>query len=207
MKQHLNQFLKLKKLIEKTPDKRLAAEGWKKEWKILIATILSAQNRDDRTIPVAEKLFKKYSTPKKLGSASLKNIEKEIKSMNYYKTKARNIKKTSGMIAKKGIPETVEELVGFPGVGRKTANVFLAEARGGAAIGVDTHVARLSRKFGWTKNLTPEKIEKDLEKLFPKKYWNSINYVLVKFGRTFGRSRKNEDNLIKEIKVATEKHL
>jgi len=196
----IRQLNKLKKLVDSQAGVgRLAAEGWKEEWKCLVATMLSAQTKDTTTIVVSEKLFKKYSSPKKLGAAKVSEIEKSIRSVNYYKTKAKHIKETAKMISKNGLPGTVEELVKFPGVGRKTANVFLAEARGVGAIGVDTHVSRLSQKLGWTKNKTPEKIEKDLENLFPKKYWNSVNYILVRFGQTFGRSRKKEDTLLEEI--------
>ncbi len=196
----IKQLNKLKKLVDKKKGVvRLAAEGWNEEWKCLIATMLSAQTKDTTTIVVSKKLFKKYSTTKKLGLAKVSEIEKLIHSVNYHKTKAKHVKETAKMISENGLPSSVEELIKLPGVGRKTANVFLAEARGLGAIGVDTHVSRLSQKLGWTKNKTPEKIEKDLEKLFPKKYWNSINYILVRFGQTFGRSRKKENELLEEM--------
>ncbi len=194
------QLKKLEKLVNKEEDVgRLAAEGWDEDWKCLIAIMLSAQTRDNMTIPVCNLLFTIYETPEKLAKANILEIEKYIKQVNYHKTKARNIKQTAKLISEKGIPLTVEKLIEFPGVGRKTANVFLAEAHGKDTIGVDTHVARLSQKLDWTKNETPEKIEKDLENLFPKEYWNSLNHILVRFGQTFGRSRKREDELLKEI--------
>jgi endonuclease-3 len=196
----VKQLMKLKKLVDGTEDVgRLAAEGWDEDWKCLIATMLSAQTKDTTTVIVSENLFKKFNSPKKLSLAKISEIEKIIRSVNYHKTKAKHVKETAKMISEKGIPLTVEKLIEFPGVGRKTANVFLAEAHGGQNIGVDTHVARLSQKLGWTKNNAPEKIEKDLENLFQKKYWNSINYILVRFGQTFGKSRKKEDELLKEI--------
>ena len=179
---------------------RLAAE-WEEPWKVLIAVILSAQNRDTRTIEVCENfLFKKYDTPAKLGKAPLKSIEKIIHSINYYKTKARHIKATAKIISEEEIGQSVEELIRLPGVGRKTANVYLVEVHKAAAIGVDTHVGRISRKLGWTKNIAPNKVEKDLENLFPRKYWNSINYILVRFGQTIGRNRKKEDEIIDNLK-------
>jgi endonuclease-3 len=88
----------------------------------------------------------------------------------------------------------------LPGVGRKVANVYLAEAHNAPAIGIDTHVARISKKLGWTKHKEQKKIENDLEKLFPKRYWNSINYIVVSFGQTFGRSRKKEDELLRKLR-------
>ena len=178
---------------------RLAAE-WEDPWKVLIATILSAQNRDTRTIYICENyLFKKYPTPEKLGRARLDSIEKIIRSINYYKTKARHIKETAKIISKEGIPNKVEDLIKLPGVGRKTANVYLVHVKRAAAIGVDTHVGRISRKLYWTKEKDPHKVEKDLMKLFPNKYWNSINYILVRFGQTFGRSSRKEDEVLKEL--------
>jgi endonuclease-3 len=179
---------------------RLAAE-WEEPWKVLVATILSAQNRDTRTIDICENfLFKRYNTPAKLGKAPLKSIEKIIHSINYYKTKARHIKETAKIISNEGIGRSVEELIRLPGVGRKTANVYLVHVHKEAAIGVDTHVGRVSRKLGWTTNTNPHKVEKDLEKLFPKKYWNSINYIVVRFGQTIGRSREREDEVLERLK-------
>ncbi|VVB80395.1 Endonuclease III [uncultured archaeon] len=193
----------LRKLISKNSEKpRLAAEGWDENWKTLIAIILSAQTRDSKTIPVAEKLFDKYNSPEKLGKAPLKEIEESIRSLNYYKTKSKNIKATAEIIGKKGVPVEFEKLIELPGVGRKTANVFLVEEKNAPAIGVDTHVSRLAIKLNWTNKKFEDKfgIEKDLERLFPKKYWNSINYILVTFGQTFGRSKKIEDEIIEKIR-------
>lgn len=199
----INQLKELKRLISKHPEKpRLAAEGWKEEWQTLIAIMLSAQTRDTKTIEVSNKLFKKYKTPEKIGKASLSSIENQIHSINYYKTKAKHIKETAQILSKIKMPETLEELIKLPGVGRKTANVFLVEARNAPAIGVDTHVSRLAIKLNWTNKKFEDKfgIEKDLEKLFQKKYWNSINYILVTFGQTYGRSRKEEDEIFEKIK-------
>ncbi len=152
------------------------------------------------TIKVCNELFKKYDVPEKLAKISLRQIEKDIGSINYYKTKAKRIKETARMISEVGLGDSVEELIKFPGVGRKTANVYLVEVKKAAAIGVDTHVGRISRKMGWTKNTNPVKVEKDLEKLFPKKYWNSINWILVRFGQTIGRSRVKEDKVLETLK-------
>lgn len=198
----LKQLKELKKLISKKEKPRLAADGWKEDWQTLIAIMLSAQTRDSVTIEICSNLFKKYNTPKKLSSANIKEIEKEIKSVNYHKTKARHIKETAKILSKIKIPKTIEELVKLPGVGRKTANVFLAETQNAPAVGVDTHVARISIKLNWTDKKFKDRfgIEKDLENLFPKKYWGSINYILVTFGQTYGRSRREEDEILEEIK-------
>jgi len=195
----IKQLKALEKLAPR--DMRLAAEwSLKQKWKILIATILSAQTKDETTISVCKILFKKFTSLKKLGNARLSSIEKIIRPINYYKTKARNIKKTARVLSGKKIPSDIEKLLELPGVGRKVANVYLAVAENKNVIGVDTHVARLSRKLWWTKNTNPHKVEKDLEKLFLKRYYRDINYILVRFGRRFGRSRRGEDEIIQRLK-------
>lgn len=181
---------------------RLAAEWPKhKPWQVLISTILSAQTKDETTIAISEILYKKYPSLNKLANAKLSSIEKIIRPVNYYKTKAKHLKKTAKIIEKdfKGkMPKSLEELLTLPGVGRKVGNVYLAEAHKMNVIGVDTHVGRISQKLGWTKNKHPYKIEKDLELLFPKKYWRSINYICVRFGRS--HTRRKEDEIFKKIK-------
>jgi endonuclease-3 len=183
----VEQLKEIEKLVgEFGEEPRLAAEGWSENWKTLIAIILSAQTRDTKTVAVCEELFEKYSEVGDLAEAPSGEIEGMIGSVNFYKTKARNIKEAARMISEGGIGESVEELIRLPGVGRKTANVYLVEVKKAAAIGVDTHVGRISRKMGWTENKDPHKVEKDLEGLFPRRYWNSINWILVRFGQTVG---------------------
>jgi endonuclease-3 len=184
----------LKKLSKYNKTDRLAAEGWNKDWKTLIATLMSAQTRDSVTIPVAKKLFQKYSTITVLSKAKVSDVEKTIKSLNYCKTKAKNVVACAKSLVKnyKGkVPKDIDKLVTLPGVGRKTANVFLAVKKE-PAIGVDTHVAQTAIKLGWTKNKNPHKIEEDLKRLFPKKYWVDINYIVVRFGQSYGRKEKNK---------------
>ncbi len=201
----MRQLKALGKLTEGR-DIRLAAE-WDEPWQVLIATILSAQTRDVRTIKICDVLFRKYDSIEKLARARLSSIEKVIRSINYYKTKARHIRETAKIVSRGGrgsvvggrIGESVEELMRLPGVGRKVANVYLVQVHNAAAIGVDTHVARISQKLGWSKNKDPHKIEKDLMELFPRKYWNSINYIVVRFGQTFGRGGKVEDGILKDL--------
>jgi len=194
----VSQLKALRRLV-RGKEPKLAAEQPSK-WKILISTILASQSRDVLTNRISALLYKQFRTPKALSYASLTKIKKIIRPINYYKTKARHIKETAKLISK-GIPKTREELMELPGVGRKVANVYLAESQGAPTIGIDTHLFRISQKLGWTKNHTQEKIEKDLERLFPKKYWNSINYIVVSFGQLYGNSRKKEDILLKKIKA------
>ncbi|MFA5061075.1 MAG: endonuclease III [Candidatus Pacearchaeota archaeon] len=200
----VNQLKSLKKYIF-DKEMRLAAE-WNEDWKILIATILSAQTRDEKTIEICEILFKKYPSLNSFSKAKLKGIQKIIRPINYYKTKSKHILETAKIINKKGIPKDLERLLKLPGVGRKVANVYLAEAQKADAIGVDTHVGRISRKFGWTKNTNPHKVEKDLERLFPKKHWRSINYIVVRFGRSYWSKGKKEkeDEILKKIRILSQ---
>ena len=180
---------------------RLAAESWNSQFQTLISIILSARTRDETTIKISKNLFKKYPTPKKLSDANLKDIERIINPVNFYKNKSKNILNCAKILVKEynsKVPESIEKLIKLPGVGRKTANVFLAE-KGQNAIGVDTHVSYISQKLGWTRNQKPEKIEKDLEALFPKKDWNKINQTLVRFGKTY-TSRQEKDKILEGIK-------
>lgn len=198
-KRAIKQLKQIGKLIK--GEMPLAAD-WDDEWKCLISTILSAQTRDETTIKISKILYKKYSTLRKLSGARLGDVKKIIRPINFYKTKSKNIIGTARILVEeyKGkIPHDIDKLLKLPGVGRKTANVFLA-VQGHDAVGVDTHVAYLSQVLGWTQNKDKHKIEKDLEKLFPKKYWISINYVLVRFGRTY-KTRKKRVERLKEMKI------
>ena len=173
---------------------RLAAEGWNSKWKTLISTLLSARTRDETTIKISRNLYKKYPNAKSLAKANIGYVKKIIKPINFYKTKSRKIIECSRIISEKyngNIPNDFDKLIKLPGVGRKTANVFLAE-QGMQTIGVDTHTAHISRALGWTRNNNPHKIENDLKKLFPKSKWRSINYILVGFGRKYRGKMRGE---------------
>jgi endonuclease-3 len=194
----IKQFRELSKNVK---NMRLAAEDWRNDYEILISTILSARTRDEMTIPVAEILFNKYPNPKKLARADIKDVKKIIKPVNFYKNKSKNIINCAKMLVEKYdsvIPHDFNQLLKLSGVGRKTANVFLAE-HGKHALPVDTHVFYISRKLGWAKDKNPHKVEMELKNLFPKKYWNKINAALVRFGKTH-TSRKEKDKILAEIK-------
>jgi endonuclease III len=201
-KEEVKKRLKQLKFFRKnTKEMRLAAEEWDEEWKTLIAIMMSAQSRDEVTIKIATELFQKFSSLKKLSKANYLEVLKILKSLNYNKTKSKHIINCSKKIIEEycgRVPHEFEALVSLPGVGRKTANVFLSEL-GQPTIGVDTHITYISRKMGWTKAKTQKKIEDDLKKLFPKKYWGSLNATIVSFGRS-NRSKKKKDVLINEAK-------
>ncbi len=199
---NLEILLKQLKLLHKhSTIMPLAAENWKTPWQTLIAIILSARTRDETTIKVCKKLFGKYPNAKSLANAGINDIRKIIHSVNYYNNKSRNIINCSGKIISeyRGIvPRKEEELLKLPGVGRKTANVFLSEI-GKDGLGVDTHVSYISQKLGWTRNKNPHNIEKDLKSLFPKKYWRRINPIVVRFGKSH-TNRRYKDEILEKIK-------
>jgi endonuclease-3 len=191
----------LKALSDDVKTMRLAAEDWKNDFQVLISTILSARTRDEVTIPVAEKLFRKYDNALRLSAAKPGDVKRIIRPVNFYRNKSKNIVNCARMLAKnyKGIvPHDFSRLVELPGVGRKTANVFLAE-HGKHALPVDTHVFYISRKLGWAKSSHPHKVEEELKSLFPKRYWNKINSVLVRFGKTH-TGRKQKDKILMKIR-------
>ncbi len=194
----LKQLKKLKKFSGKM---RLAGEGWNSEFQTLIATILSARSLDETTIKYASILFKKYPNAYKLSKAKIADVQKIIKPINFYRNKSKNIINCSKKLISDyngKIPHNINELIKLPGVGRKTANVFLSEY-GHSAIAVDTHLSYISHYLGWTKSKKPAIIEKDLEKLFPKAYWSKLNPITVKFGKKY-TSRKEKNKLLDEIK-------
>lgn len=166
---------------------------YRNPFQLLIATILSAQCTDKRVNSITPKLFKAYPNPKTFAHAALKDIEKIIRPTGFYRNKAKVIKNLSKVLIEKyggSVPRTMEELTKLPGVGRKTANIILGYGFGKSeGIAVDTHVRRLSFRLGLTKSRNPNKIEKDLMKQIPKRYWTKINSMFVAHGRTICKSR------------------
>src|SRR5215469_5280039 len=161
---------------------------------LLIATILSAQCTDKRVNIVTETLFKKYRSAEDFANAEISELEDDIRTTGFYKNKARNIKAASGDIVQKHsgqVPQTMEQLLELGGVGRKTANVVLGNAFGiNAGVVVDTHVARLSYRFGMTRHGQPEKIETDLMALVPQDQWALFSHLLIWHGRRRCFARK-----------------
>ncbi len=155
-------------------------------WQLLIATMLSAQCTDARVNVVTKELFVKYPTVEAFSNADIKELEKDIYSTGFYKNKAKNIIACTKTLMEKyngEVPKTIEELTGLAGVGRKTANVIRGNIYHDSSIVVDTHVKRISRKLGLTKNEDPEKIEYDLMKTLPKEQWILYNIQVIAHGR------------------------
>ncbi len=158
----------------------------KNTFELLIAVILSAQCTDERVNMTTPLLFENYPTPKALSLAKQSHVEELIKSINYYRTKSKNIIETSKYLVShfdSKIPNTLKELMILPGVGRKTANVILGQAFGKPGITVDTHVRRLSKRLGFTKHNDATKIEFDLQKSWPKSIWTDMSTHLIYHGR------------------------
>ncbi|MDO4318281.1 MAG: endonuclease III [Lachnospiraceae bacterium] len=155
-------------------------------WQLLIATILSAQCTDARVNIVTGPLFAHYPTPQALAEASLAEVEEEIKSTGFYHNKAKNIIACSREIAERyggEVPSDLESLTKLPGVGRKTANVIRGNIFNEPSVVVDTHVKRISKKLGLTKEDDPEKIEQDLMRVLPKDHWILFNIQIITHGR------------------------
>lgn len=184
--ERINKFIELFEKAEKKYKpytKRLAAEGWKADWMVLISTIMSAQNRDERTIEIGEELFKKYPSVESLAVARYEDVLNIFRSLNYNKTKAKHVVEAARYISKNGIPDTIEGLLEIPGVGRKTANLVLSEVHQNPAICVDTHVHRICNVFGIVNTKNPDDTERELKKIIPKEYWSSINRYFVLWGQ------------------------
>ena len=154
---------------------------------LLLATILSAQCTDKRVNMVTPALFKKYKTARALADAPQEEVEEIVRSTGFYRAKARSLKTACADIAAKHggkVPDTMDALTALHGVGRKTANVVLGNAFGkNEGVVVDTHVGRLSQRFGLTKNSDPEKIEADLMKLVSRADWANFSHWLIWHGR------------------------
>lgn len=165
---------------------------------LLIATILSAQCTDKMVNIVTEKLFEKYKTIDDYVNATQEEFEVDIKSTGFYRAKAKNILNTVKIIKEKFngvVPNTMDELITLSGVARKTANIVLGNAYGVVVgIAVDTHVRRLSQKFGLTKNDDPVKIEQDLMKIIPQKDWFMFSHRIVEYGRLYSPAQKRNDD-------------
>jgi endonuclease-3 len=161
---------------------------------LLVATVLSAQTMDVHVNRVTEKLFRKYKSVKDYANVSIETLQKDVSSINFYRTKAKNIHESAKMIVtnfNSKVPETMEELVTLPGVARKTANIILSNAYGiNEGIAVDTHVRRLANRLELTKNDDPVKIEKDLMEITAKSEWGNLSHLLIFHGRKICQAKK-----------------
>lgn len=163
-------------------------------FELLVATILSAQSTDIQVNKLTRGLFRKYKTIRNFAEADPEQFRKDVSSVNFYNNKAKNIQATARMAIEKfhsRVPKTMEELILFPGVARKTANIVLYNAYGiTEGIAIDTHVKRLANRLGLTANEDPVKIEKDLMAVTPKADWGDLTHMLIEHGRAVCQARK-----------------
>lgn len=188
-------IFKILEILEKNYAEAECALNFTSPYELLIATILSAQCTDVRVNMVTDKLFQDYNTAEKVAELSEEALGEKIRSCGFYKNKSKNILgATREIILNYGgkVPETFEELIKLPGVGRKTANVVLSNAFGVPAIAVDTHVFRVSNRLGIAKGKTPEEVEMELMKVVPKEKWSKTHHYLIWHGRKVCHSRKPE---------------
>ena len=161
--------------------------NFKNSFEMVISVMLSAQCTDERVNKTTPSLFAKYSTPEAFAKAPLSDIEELIKPCGFHKTKAKHIKDLSAMLLESYnglVPNSMNELIKLPGIGRKSANVIMLEAfNTPIGIAVDTHVKRVATRIGLSKQSDPLKIEQDLLKLIPSKYIADINHIFIWHGR------------------------
>lgn len=179
----------LEKLVRSLPEPMctiLAQQYDHDPFIILIACLLSLRARDSVTMPIVQKLLLKARTPQQMLALSDTDLERIIYSLGFYKRKTQVLKKVSRELIERfdgKVPDNEKDLLSLSGVGRKTANIVLSEAFDKPAIAVDTHVQKLANKLGLVHTKTPEQTEQELMAIVPKRYWRSINRLLVTCGQ------------------------
>jgi endonuclease-3 len=178
-------------LAETYPDARCELD-FSTPFELLVVTVLSAQTTDRRVNSVSPTLFAKYPDAVALASADREDVERIIQPTGFFRAKTEAIIKLAQALVERydgEVPPRLEDLVTLPGVGRKTANVVLGDAFGIPGITVDTHFGRLARRFGWTEQTDPVKIEHEVGALFPKRDWVKLNHHLIWHGRRVCHAR------------------
>ena len=163
-------------------------------FQMLVSVVLSAQCTDERVNKTTPSIFLKYSTPQDFADMDIKLLEELIHPCGFYKTKAKNLKRTAQILVEKYdgiVPNNMEDLMSLPGVGRKSANVIMLEAFDlPQGIAVDTHCKRIANRLGFSSESDPAKIEQDLLKVIPKEYYKDVNHIFIWHGRNVCTSQK-----------------
>lgn len=179
-------------LKEMYPDAKCSLD-FKTPFEMLVAVCLSAQCTDERVNKTTPSIFAQYDTPEDFANAKLEDLEKLVRPCGFYKNKSKNLISAGKTIVSDfdgKVPQTMDELIKIPGVGRKSANVIMLEAFDNPqGIAVDTHCKRIANRLGFSKESDPLKIEKDLCKYISKKYWKDVNHIFIWHGRTICTSR------------------
>jgi endonuclease-3 len=164
-------------------------------WELVAAVSLSAQSTDRQVNLVTKKLFKRYKTVQEYADADIHELEQLLFSTGFYRSKAKHLKRAAQIVVERfggEVPRTMEELTQLPGVARKTANIVLQSAFGiTVGIPTDTHVMRFAKRYGFSDETDPIKIEKDLMAWFPKSAWRHLSYQLVSYGRDYCPARRH----------------
>ncbi|MBR3324989.1 MAG: endonuclease III [Clostridia bacterium] len=182
----------VKKLTEMYPDAKCSLD-FKTPFEMLVAVCLSAQCTDERVNKTTPSIFAQYDTPEDFANAKLEDLEKLVRPCGFYKNKSKNLISAGKTIVSDfdgEVPQTMDELITIPGVGRKSANVIMLEAFDNPqGIAVDTHCKRIANRLGFSKETEPSKIEQDLCRLIPKEYWKDVNHIFIWHGRNLCTSR------------------
>ncbi len=167
--------------------------NFKNEYELLVCVMLSAQCTDKKVNEVTPKLFSPYPNFEKLSKAPLAILQKIIRPINYYKTKAKNLKKTAILVCENysgQVPKKHEELLTLPGIGNKSANVILGELKAAHTLPVDTHVFRVSKRLGLASGKNVLQVEEELKKIFQPKSWRTLHHCLILHGRRICKARR-----------------
>lgn len=188
-----NDAIKIIEILKKYYPEAKCSLDFETPFQMAIAVMLSAQCTDERVNKITPYLFKEYGTPEAINNMKIAELEKIIYPCGFYKNKAQNIKEMAKIVLEtyKGkMPESMEKLMALPGIGRKSANVIMLEAfNNPQGIAIDTHAKRIASRVGFSKESSPEKIEKDILNLIPKKYYRDVNHLLVWHGRKICTAR------------------
>jgi endonuclease-3 len=183
---------RLKIAVRDLPDPSVTLVGkkWKSPYLVLVSCLLSLRTKDETTLPASQRLFALAETPQAMLKLSLAVIEHAIYPVGFYRTKARSIMEISRILVARyegKVPGTLEALLEFKGVGRKTANLVLVEGFGKPGICVDTHVHRITNRMGYVNTATPDETERVLREKLPPTLWRDINWLLVLWGQNICR--------------------
>ncbi|MBS3170146.1 endonuclease III [Candidatus Woesearchaeota archaeon] len=188
----VNTLIKILNILEKevknykVPIITLMSQRKQDPYQILIGTILSLRTKDEVTAQASQRLFAKAATPKEMLTLTEEQIEKLIYPVGFYKNKSKSIKEISNILLEKynsKVPDDLDELLKFPGVGRKTANLVLIEGFNKPGVCVDVHNHRILNRFGFLKTKNPEETEFEIRKKLSQEYWKTLNFILVAFGQ------------------------
>lgn len=184
---------KLLNLFEEHYPEARCSLNYRDPYELLVATILSAQCTDERVNKTTPAFFERFPGPAELAGGEAAEVEELIRSTGFFRNKAKSLLGMARAVVERpdgDVPDNLKELVKLPGVGRKTANVVLGNAFDVPGVVVDTHVGRIARRIGWSREKNPEKVERDLMKIWPRERWTRLGHQLIAHGRTLCQARK-----------------